>query len=422
MELLQKTTIHNLHQHNSTGKDNDSFVGIKIVGNDIHLYIPEAYQFDINSRTIRYDIISLLKTLSLADTKSKTKVEIFSKRENETTFALYSYLWIIDDFLKNGFFVNREKVFRTNQNGRVDWKKTFKTNPIISDGNIIYQDIIVSIRNNRDDLLSLIYRFCLKKSIDYIGWMFNMNSKFIQYIPFSEETKKKFVHEIDIELNSTFDDVKQLRLSHMKNIILGLDSSLEGKAFVYGVDKYHTIFEKMIDSIFGNIKTKSEFEPVGKWQLVRDGYIEKDSSKLRPDTIVIRKDTAYILDAKYYRFGTTGIYDDLPETTSIQKQITYGDFVKQNFANIKNVYNAFLLPFNKNAERFKSEDNLKYVGFAKSTWKDGKNNHEFVQAFLIDLKHVIQTWNKNNTDDIEFLIENIEKNSADIRTYLGFDS
>lgn len=416
-ELSQKK-IKNLQKHDVTGKDNDSFVGIKVIGNDIHLYVPEAYRFDVDSKTIRYDIVSLLKTLSLADAKSKSEAEMFSKRENDTTFALYSYLWIIDDFLKNGFFVNREKVYKKNQNGRVDWKRTFKTNPIISEENIVYRDIIVSIRNNRDDLLSMIYRFCLKKSIDYIGWLFNMNSKFIQQIPFNEETKKRFVHEINNELNLTFDDIKQLRLSHMKSILLGLDSSLEDKAFVYGVDKYHTIFEKMVDSIFGNIKTKSGFEPIGKWQLVKDGYVEKDSSKLRPDTIIIKKDTAYILDAKYYRFGTTGEYGDLPETTSIQKQITYGDFVKQNFSDIKNVYNAFLLPFDKEAERFKSKDNLKYIGFAKSTWKDGTNDHDVIQTFLIDLKHVIQTWNKNSGEDAEQLISEIEKNSNDIQAIL----
>ena len=41
---------------------------------------------------------------------------------------------------------------------------------------------------------------------------------------------------------------------------------------------------------------------------------------------LIKNNKVYILDAKYYRYGTTFFAGDMPETTSIQKQITYGEY------------------------------------------------------------------------------------------------
>ena len=46
--------------------------------------------------------------------------------------------------------------------------------------------------------------------------------------------------------------------------------------------------------------------------------------------------------------------------------------------------------------------------YAKSTWKDNTQNHELIHTFLIDLHHVVKTWNKlNHEKDVNFLIESI---------------
>jgi len=117
----------------------------------------------------------------------------------------------------------------------------------------------------------------------------------------------------------------------------------------------------------------------------------------------------FILDSKFYRFGYTGNEADLPETTSIQKQITYGDYIfKNSKVRISHIYNAFLLPYDKNRNEFKSDNNLQYIGFAKSTWKDNSMSHEVIHSFLIDLKHVVKTWNQYSySEDVETLVEEI---------------
>ena len=59
-------------------------------------------------------------------------------------------------------------------------------------------------------------------------------------------------------------------------------------------------------------------------------------------------------DAKYYRYGDSKDPTELPRSTSINKQITYGEYVatdpkfKDENGHAPPVYNVFLMPFNKN--------------------------------------------------------------------------
>ena len=412
-----KVKINNFFPHSVTGKTDDSFVGFKIKGNDIHFYYPESYRFDVMSSTMRYDIVDLLKTISIAKTKSNSLSQANNVIGDEGEFALLSYLWVINDFLVNGFYVNREKTFKTNQSGRINWKRTMQTQPIVSNGNVIYPNIIVEVKNNTDNILVDIHKHCVKKSIDFIGWLFNLSSAFIEGKPYNNNIKKLYITTLKKELDSTFDDEKRLRLNHFLSVIMGLDSN-DSNEFSYGVDSYHYIFERMIDSIFGNVKDLRDFNPKAKWQLVKNNYKETNSSDLRPDTIIINDSNVFIIDSKFYRFGFTGKEEDLPETTSIQKQITYGDFILRNVTkiDIKNIYNAFLLPYNKKHNTFYSDQNIQYIGFAKTLWKDNKKDHELVHSFLIDLKHVVRTWNKySHQNDVKFLIEEIVKHQSEIK-------
>ena len=140
--------IKNFHSHPVTGKTDDSFVGLKIIGNQIHFYYPESYRFDPLGATVRNDIIDFLRTIAIAKTTSKEASQAFNKTKNTGDFAIMSYLWVIRDYLANGFYVNREKTYKINQSGRVNWKRTMQSQPIISEGNIIYPNIVVEVKNN----------------------------------------------------------------------------------------------------------------------------------------------------------------------------------------------------------------------------------------------------------------------------------
>ena len=87
------------------------------------------------------------------------------------------------------------------------------------------------------------------------------------------------------------------------------------------------------------------------------------ASSLRPDTILKRDGATYILDAKMYQYGVTKDVRDLPETQSIQKQITYGDHVfntldKSDNPKVRNVFVLLSIPLSEvHAIRYRSPHN-----------------------------------------------------------------
>jgi hypothetical protein len=145
----------------------------------------------------------------------------------------------------------------------------------------------------------------------------------------------------------------------------------------------------------------------------------KESSKLRPDTVLEQrlengKKNLYILDAKYYRYGTTFLSKHIPETTSIQKQITYGEYVKTMKPGVyENVYSAFVMPYSKKAnihqERFNK--NIEFIGVARAKWIDASGEtSRNIAGILLDTNFLINNWVRKNPDYINEIIEVIEDN------------
>jgi hypothetical protein len=140
---------------------------------------------------------------------------------------------------------------------------------------------------------------------------------------------------------------------HLLNVIDEESNEEVISDFSYGTTRFEYVWEKMIDYVFG-ISNKEDYFPQSNWHLRNR---EKQNSVLEPDTIMITDGVAYILDAKYYKYG---VFENgsLPSTSSIAKQIIYAEHIEDNkmtdeYGNVLKTYNAFLLPFSKNSERFK---------------------------------------------------------------------
>lgn len=113
--------------------------------------------------------------------------------------------------------------------------------------------------------------------------------------------------------------------------------------------------------------------------------------------------------------------NDLPETQSIQKQITYGDYVFNTLDKSDNskVRNAFILPCNKKLENFLNDPNtlkyndgnLAYFGQAYTDWRNAEDpkDYEKVYAFGIDFNYLLKNYNKPDYVIIDTLCKKIEK-------------
>lgn len=207
--------------HSVTNEEHNSFVGLRIRNDEIHFHYPESYSIaDISDKkSFRNDIVNIIRTISLAKSKPTTNNQSDIGLASSEQFAIMSYLWIIRDYISNGYYRNSEKIYRTNGKGKINWKKTFETDPIVSNGNIIYNNVVVEVRNDCDDVITEAHKWCVFDSVRKIGWLFGISEKSV-YVPRTPKSvMKKYVRAIKTELMRTFDDVKKNEIaSHVKSI------------------------------------------------------------------------------------------------------------------------------------------------------------------------------------------------------------
>ena len=208
------------------------------------------------------------------------------------------------------------------------------------------------------------------------------------------------------KISQTFNDRNRKLFQDMLAIILYKGEEESETNYQYGTYRFEYVWEALIDNVYG-VKGKEEYFPKTYWAI--DG-VQYQNSCLEPDTIMIWNGNVYVLDAKYYKYGVTKRVSDLPESTSINKQITYGEFIaeqerfkKKHGENYK-VYNAFILPYAQ-----ENGEILKNIGVAYSDWKTNKKSYENIQGILLDVKHLMYASWRQNIEEIDKLIRCIER-------------
>lgn len=400
---------------NLVEKSTDS-MGIKILNNSVMFFVPKMFRVSEDEKLLKKDLLRFVCSLSIS--KNMEYGEVNSNYNGVgSAWPVISFLWIIHDYLENGVYYNREKVYSASLNGKIDWKRTLKKVPFISNGNIIYNNPIISKMASTESVLSQIYKKCLKVSVDCLGWAFNYNFP----IEINQtKTISEMIYIIKKEYSSTFDDVKKLRFKHMLNILEGINDVQDVKSeYTYMINNYYYVYEKMIDKMFCGLvgKEKKKYNPNASWNLI--GKEKKESSNLRPDTIYIKdKKKVFVLDAKLYQYGATGKIDDLPSTSSIQKQVTYGDHIFKNILSSSGaVYNVFILPYNKELEFFENnydmerylDGNLTYIGYAEPEWRDFQfEKYNKIHTFMIDYNYLLSNYDKKTNDFIDAICQRID--------------
>lgn len=166
-----------------------------------------------------------------------------------------------------------------------------------------------------------------------------------------------------------------------------MDEKTSEKQFYFGTDNFDYVWEKLIDRAFGE-KDKEKYFPRSRWLLDYGKYKEK--RPLMPDTIMIYNGKYYILDAKCYKYGWTGIPDHLPNGSSINKQITYGEYLeKYKGVDTNSLFNAFIMPYNMAKNYFKLTSFVGNIGegfFPGCQGKSGERKY-FVtmEIFIVHL-------------------------------------
>ncbi|RHF58908.1 LlaJI family restriction endonuclease [[Ruminococcus] lactaris] len=388
----------------NTNWDEDTFVGLKCKDGDFSVHFPLGFVIPGDDKELRRDIIVLLSVIGKTTARKESEIQNEARIYNCTEFPFQAYLSIIRDFYERGYFKEREIHFTVAKRGKIDWNRTIKTQkPYIQDNDSFYLDFVTRKNQvNENELISLIHEYCVYESFSKVGWLFTTT---LPKKPRIKRNIRLFKSILITKISNTFNDRNRKLFQDMLAVILYNGEENSEKNYRYGTYRFEYVWEALINKVYG-IKEKREYFPNTYWSI--DG-VQYENACLEPDTIMIWNGNVYVLDAKYYKYGVTRRMTDLPESTSINKQITYGEFIaeqecfkKKHGENYK-VYNAFIMPYAQ-----KNGEELKNIGIAYSNWKTNEKSYENIQGILLDIKHLMYASWGQNVEEIEKLVQCIE--------------
>lgn len=377
--------------HVNSNDDGDSFVGVKADTDDAIIYFPIGYQLPANDDDLRVDINNLLGVLA-AFMKEDRVIEV-SKFEAPRTvdFPMHAYLKVIRSFLRMGrYYIETDPQFRTDTKGKTSWPRTVREQRALvqKNGSLVFTNMTVrSVTPNANKQITQIHRFCVYEAFEKMGWL---------YVPFMPDKPgphpgiKESIYILDKKLVATNDDVEQELFNAMRDMLVYIDERSSDKQYFFGTDFFENVWERMIDKAFG-VEDKEQYFPRTCWLL--DYGRDKEKRPLQPDTIMIYGDKYYVLDAKLYRYGWDPKPEHLPNSADINKQITYGEYIEQTrrLPNEK-LYNAFIMPYNKENNLFMLNSNFGNIGEAVSDWKANVKNYERIQGIVVDTRYLMYNY------------------------------
>ena len=400
------------HCHINSNEDGDRFVGIKADSENAMVYFPIGYQLPETDGEIRTDIKHLIQVLSEFTTKDDRLLAINKFAAPQSVdFPINAYRNVIEYYFSIGgtYYVEKEQVYITASSGKQDWARTTrKQMPLVQNVNgvssfVFTQFEVRSSAPNDSKEITQINRFCVYEAFKRLGWL---------YVPYMPEEPgphpdvKTSIRIVQNKLSITNDDKKKNLFRAMKDMLEYMDEQTSDKQFYFGTDDFDHVWEKLIDRAFGE-KDKDKYFPRSRWLLDHGKYKEKHP--LMPDTIMIYNDKYYVLDAKCYKYGNTGIPDHLPNGSSINKQITYGEYLeKYKGINTDSLFNAFIMPYNMNNNHFKLTSVVGNIGEAIGDWRQNKKYYERIQGIVMDTRYLMYHYSGKPLKEKVALAECIE--------------
>jgi hypothetical protein len=405
------------------------FVGLNITSETRCVTFPMGYAIvpgdnvDITP-SLRSEILLLIRKISDCEKLQGERVCRINKNDLRYDFPIGSILFLIEDFLNRGsYYTEKEKVFGKGLPGKISWNSTIKRiKPIVSERGIAFLDFIVhKSRIKHDRLITELHKYCVYKSFELLGFLYTSALPEQGVINEADVKKNKayYVRFLDSKISETHLEHNAELFVHIKNVIQNFDSEDSISSATYGTNSFHTVWESVVDKVYGTV-SKSEMDkyyPRSGWKRPT-GELLKNNASLRPDTIMIDDSIGikycFILDSKYYSYAamtnngadeseddsqiSVSAHGSIPGTDSIQKQITYAEFIdksktppkserlaKYKFDSDK-IFNAFILP-----GKVDNESGIKYIGFAEADWNtQATEGYRKIHGFLLDTKTVMQ--------------------------------
>ncbi|QBZ23982.1 hypothetical protein FORC085_913 [Bacillus cereus] len=347
--------------------------GLLIYKNTFFIIFPKSYELPALDLDEKKHIEVLVKTLLKYRNEAvldPLESELLDGEKGQHKGNLITVYHLIQDFLQNGYLIQKMCVKAANQTGVIDWASTInKKQPVFSGSSIIYIDpVYKKTIVDEQNLLLKLHRFCVYQGIKNYGWLLGISSGFV-------EPEEDILSNYDLdfilsflnkELNNTFVERETNVITLLIQYFSGInpenpEENIETLATPY----FQNVWETMCSVNFNNqYHLLKQMIPKLKWEIGSNAPVKSQ----RPDLMIIREKTLYILDAKYYN-----IEKNLPGWGDIVKQLFYAYTIYTNIQSKKNLmphlkldnitrtYNAFLFPSSE-LEAIKYEGKVEVEG------------------------------------------------------------
>lgn len=359
-------------------------IGLQIKDGEPVFLFPCKYPDPWDDEIRNQDMLNILRIVD----RYKEQKKVFDSYEEEKKFPFDAYLWIIKDYLENWYYVENEPEYTKVWNWKIDWKRTIKNNKIyVWLENIVYSELIKKrITYNSDNIITQIHKFCVNEALDKMGRYFGLSKQIEENVVMID--RLTMIQILQSEFIKTFIDSKKRLLLNMIRMLEGLDNNFKNSTrFDISTKDFEDVFEQLLRDQFWN-EDETKFNPTAQYYLLQQdwSYFKQKAGELLPDVIMSDDNDIYVIDAKYYSYWFDNEIWSLPATSSIHKQITYAEDIDNQWK-YDTIYNLFMLPYNW-------EEFLKYTWYATTSWKNNDKTYEKVHVVLIDMRSLINWFNK----------------------------
>ncbi len=359
------------------------YVGISFDKGNLKVIFPRGYKLSSDDKDIKEDVLILIKAFDKYIKSKKAKSCSEDERDLTTgkgnNFSMTNAIWLLNDYEINGLYKEYIHRYKSDKKGNINWARTIKSStPYISDNDLVYLDFIVKEKNNDiNNIILLIQKYIVEKCVDIIGWLYpNIRIEGPNKLPY---THSVCISLLKKELRTVNVDKTKRLLIHMINFLENDGDEKDIKSFKEYKTKYFmNIWEDMLNDVLGN-DDPSKYYPKAIWEI--DGK-ESDASNLRPDIILNNDGKTYVIDAKYYKYGITKLIKHLPQSSDINKQMLYSEYI--NLRTGRESYDAFILPYRSN-----TANKFEFAGNAKM---DSVYDNKKVVCILADMKSVMKSY------------------------------
>lgn len=154
---MTETTLRERCKIN-TNKDSDTFVGVKCDNGNITVNFPLGFRLAADEGPLREDLLLLMNVLSKNTDKKESELND-NMDYQDVQLPIQAYLFLIADYYARGYYKEHEDVYEISNRGKINWRRTVKSQkPFIQGDDIYYLSFVTKKRNvNDNELITLIH-------------------------------------------------------------------------------------------------------------------------------------------------------------------------------------------------------------------------------------------------------------------------